>query len=388
MPLVVFLLLSLLFVRGSSAQPSGIGQSVRESYQAGELAMQKGDLPLAVKHFQHVLDLVPNDVGARVNLGVACMRQQKWKEALHYLTDAEKLAPQVPGIRLNIGLVHYRQADYTAAIPEFQAVLKQQPDSPQARRLLGLCYLFNERYAEATTTLQPLWPASSGDISYLYSLAVAAGNSSNQPLEQRAIEQLIQVGNDSPVVHLLIGKAYLGHEEYENALQELQKAAAGDSKLPMLHYNLGMVYRHKGDLQRARSEFLQDASLEPNVPFNFDQLGALLALDGKDREALAYFSKAVQLDPKLGTSWFGLAKIYKQEKRYPEALKALSQAGSIDPDSASVHYLRAQVLAALNRKSEAQAEFAIVQRLKKQTTDKFERQVLGTRYVDPELRKQ
>jgi Flp pilus assembly protein TadD len=369
----------------ASAQLLNRDEEVRKAYQTGEKAVQAGDLALAESSFLRVLELVPRDVGARVNLGVVFMRQQRWDQALKYLNQAETLAPQVTGIRLNIALVHYRQGAYADAIPDFQTVLQQQPDSAQARRLLGLCYLFEERYVDAATYLEPLWPVASNDLSYLYSLAVAAGNCGRHELEERAEKKLLEAGTDSPLVHLLLGKAYLGHEDYANALVELQKAAEADPKLPMVHYNLGMVYRHNGDLQKAQSEFLKDIELEPSVAFNYDQLGLLASLDGKDKQAEAYFLDAVKRDAKLGTSWFGLAKIYRQQKRYQAALTALQQAASIDPSSASVHYLRAQVLAATGRKTDAQTEFAAVQKLKQDSVDKLEQEISGTRYRDPQL---
>jgi tetratricopeptide (TPR) repeat protein len=108
-------------------------------------------------------------------------------------------------------------------------------------------------------------------------------------------------------------------------------------------------------------------------------------LDGKDRDAEIYFKDAVKRDRRLGTSWFGLAKICRQEKRYSEALKALDEAGAVDPRSASVHYLRAQILLAVGRKRESQLEMATVQRLKKDTVDKLEQEVSGATYRDREV---
>ncbi len=358
---------------------------VQDAYQAGEMALQQGDLAGAKKSFLRVLELVPNDVGARVNLGVVLMRERNWPQALAYLSQAEKLAPQVSGIRLNVGLVHYKQGEYGAAIPEFESVLKEDAKSVQARRLLGLCYLFEERYKDSADTLESLWPTSGDDLSYLYSLAVAAGQGGRPELEERALAQLMAVGKDSPILHLLLGKAYMAHGDYEHALTELQTAAKGDTKLPLLHYHLGLVYRHNGELERARGEFQADAAMEPDVAFNYDQLGLLASLDGKDRDAEIYFKDAVKRDRRLGTSWFELAKIYRQEKRYAAALKALDEAGAIDARSASVHYLRAQVLLAMGRKSESQLEMATVQRLKKETVDKLEQEISGATYRDREV---
>jgi Flp pilus assembly protein TadD len=107
--------LLLLLSAGCAAQSGGTEAVVRQAYEAGEAALRQGDLATAEKSFLQVLALVPRDVGARVNLGVIAMREQKWARALEYLQHAEKLAPQVTGIRLNIGLVHYRQRDLNEA---------------------------------------------------------------------------------------------------------------------------------------------------------------------------------------------------------------------------------------------------------------------------------
>ena len=152
------------------------------------------------------MQLAPSDVGALVNLGVVEMRRRNWKQALAYLRQAEKLAPQVPGIRLNIGLAYYREGDYKSAIPPFESVLRDQPQSTQARHLLGLCYFFGERYADAARTLEPLWPASQNDLSYLYVLSVAAGNAGRHDLEEKALARLLEVSNDTPGLPFVDGK--------------------------------------------------------------------------------------------------------------------------------------------------------------------------------------
>ena len=376
------LLLVLLCSIGTFAQTDNPEARIREAYQSGERAVQRGDLPEAEKWFLNVLELAPQDIGARVNLGVIFMREQNWPRALEYFAEAEHLAPQVPGIHLNLGLLYYRQGKYRAAIPEFQAASKGELGSVQAQRLLGLCYLFEEHYRDAATELEPLWEVSNSDLSYLYSLAVAAGNSGRHKLEERALTKLMDIGKDSPLVHLLLGKAYIAHQDDEHALAELRLAAAADPRLPLVHYNLGIVYRRLGQTEKARAEFLQDVAIEPSVAFNYDQLGLLCSQEANSHEAEIYFKDAVQRDPGLGTSWFGLAKIYKEQARYPEALNALNKAGALDPNSASVHYLRAQILTALKRDTEAQAEFAVVQRLKRDTIDELEGNISGAKYRD------
>jgi tetratricopeptide (TPR) repeat protein len=378
-------LAAIWIVPALAAQTAAPEALRRQAFEAGDSAMRRGQLAEAEKRFLEIVAMAPGDVGAHANLGVIYMRQQKWKRALEELRRAEKLAPQIPGIRLNIGLAYYRQGEYHKAIAPFESVVRDQPDSAQPRHLVGFCYMFDERYADAASALEPLWASSNSDLSYLYVLAVAAGNAERHDLEERALARLLDVGQNSPVLHLLLGKAYLNRGDDDKALVELQQAAATDAKLPMVHYNIGVVYKRRREYEKATEEFLKDIAVEPDVAYNYDELGTIGLTREQNLEARRYFEQALQRNSQIGTSWYGLAKIAKAEKRYAQALKALDSAGAIDPKSASVHYLRAQILMLLGRKAEAQTEFAAVRRLQVETTDKLELQISGAKYRDPQL---
>jgi tetratricopeptide (TPR) repeat protein len=358
---------------------------VGNSYEAGDSALRRGQLAEAEQRFLKITKIKPQDLRAHVNLGVIYMRQKNWKRALEELRTAEKIAPRIPGIRFDIGLVYYRQRDYQQAIAPFESVLRDQPDWPQARHLLGICYLSEERFTDAVAALEPLWASLNKDESYLYVLIVAAGNAGRHDLEERALDRLLDAGQNSPALELLVGKVYLNRGQDDRALVELEKAAAGDPKLPMLHYTLGIIYKRRHDYENAKQEFLKDAAAELDVANDYDELGSIsLSLDEYE-DAQRYFEKALQGDSRLPAAWYGLAKIHRAAKRYPEALKAIDAACALVPKSASVHYLRAQILAQLGREAEAQTEFAAVRRLHKETIDKLEQQIMGGIYRDPQL---
>jgi tetratricopeptide (TPR) repeat protein len=380
-PRILLLILAAGLPLHAATQPV----DTRQVFEHGQQALNSGDLTAAEKAFRQVLEAEPNNVGAHGNLAVVYMRRREWKPALAELHAAERLAPNVPGIRLNIGLIHFRQADYPHAIPPFESVVRDQPDATQARYLLGLCYFFTERYPDTVQTLQPLWPQESGNLNYLYVVAIAAGKGGRTELDQQATERLIEVGKDSAELHLLTGKAHVAHAQDDQALAEFEQAARIDPKQPFVHYFLGAVYRRRNDLERAKQEFLKDAAIEPDVAYDYDQLGAVCYALGQIPEAERYFKDAVRLDTSLGTSHFGLAKIYKEQGKYAEALKALDAAVAVDPQSSSVHYLRGQVLAAMDRRTEARSAFDEALRLKQATRDELERKISGQHPSDPQL---
>lgn len=398
LPPTFCLLLSGFFLPSTLCSPRSISQevsataransqalAVKTAYMQGQDALVRGDVDEAEQRFREVLTLDPQNAGAHANLGVIAMRHREWNRALAELKTAERLAPNVPGIRLNIGLAYYRQAEYRAAIGPLESVVRDQPDSLQPRFLLGLCYFLSEKYAEALKALNPLWAEESTNLSYLYIVSVAADKCGDRAVEDQAAARLLQVGGNSPEVHLLIGKAELARRANESAIKELQIAARANPHLPFVHFYLGMAYRRLHEFRLAEQEFRQDLIVDPGVAYTYNELGMVCSYLGQQAQAREYFRQALRFDSRLASSYYGLAKIDYQEKRYTEAWTALAEAGRLDPHSASVHYLRAEVLLGMGRRADSQAEFRVAARMQKAVRDELLREINGARVPNPEL---
>ena len=353
-------------------------------FQRGEAALASGDLEKAEQAFNEVLAVDPRSAAAYANLGVIDMRRKRWASALTSLHRAEKLAPEMTGVRLNIGLAYYRQNEYWRAIPAFESVVRDQPTSVQAHFLLGQCYFFTERWVEAVDTLEPIWTQESHDLTYLYVLDIAAEKAERKDLSDRALAQLAEVGGDSPEVHLLIGKAKLNLEAYDDAIGELKAAVAGNPKLPFAHFYLGMAYSKKGDYEAAKSAFLQDIALEPDVVFNYDELGNVFFMVEDDSEATKAYQHALKLDPKMLDAHLGLAKVFQRQEQYDKALQELTVAGKLDPTSSRIHYLRGQILLKMGRKEEGKKELDTSVAMSSARRDQRQKELEGDAIPNPE----
>src|SRR5215468_11680931 len=234
-------------------------------------------------------------------------------------------------MRLNIGLVEYRRGNYQEAVAPLASVVRDQPDSAQARYLLGLCYSFLDQPAEATSTLEPLWPKMSDQFVYLYVLGIAAFHSGNKELDEKATRHLVEVGGDTPLFHLLMAKALLNHSDDERALAELKKAEAGDPNIPFLHFNLGLAYQHLQDHEQAAAEFRKDIAAAPDLAYSYEQLARLLLEEGKVREALEQFRAALARDPRQSQSHLEVARILIRQGQDRAALPHLDAAEKYAP---------------------------------------------------------
>jgi tetratricopeptide (TPR) repeat protein len=342
---------------------SSVQENVAQIFQHGQDALAHGQLDDAERDFRSVLAADPKAGGAFANLGVVYMRRKQWAKALEMLHSAEKLMPQVAGIRLNIGLAYYRQSEYVKATPPFESVVRDQPEAVQPRYLLGLCYFFAERWADAATTLEPLWAQESGQLPYLYVLSNAAHRAHLKEIDDRATGQLIKIGDGSPEYRLFVGKYHLNLEEYDLALTEFQAAADADPKLPFVHFNLGLTYLKKQDYEHARDEFLKDAAVEPDLALNYDELGDVYSLMQENDNAEKSYREALRRDARLTNSHIGLVKIYEHEGKYSQALAEVDAAGKLEPARTDIHYLRGQALIHLGRKEEGKKELEAAVRI-------------------------
>jgi tetratricopeptide (TPR) repeat protein len=354
-------------------------------FQAGQNALNQGQLDAAERDFKQVLAINPQVGGAYANLGVVYMRRKQWTKALETLHKAEQLMPEVAGIRLNVGLAYYRQNEFLKAIPLFESVVRDQPDAPQPRHLLGLCYFFANRWADAATTLEPLWAQESGHLSYLYVLAIAAHRAGRKELDEKATAQLVKIGDNSAEYHLFMGKAHLNLEQYDMALADFQAAAEANPKLTFVHFNLGLAYLKKQDYEHARDEFLKDAAVEPDLAFNYDELGDVYALMQQDGEAEKSYRQALQHDPRLVNSYLGLAKVYQREAKYQQALNAIDSAERLDSQRTDIHYVKGQVLLHMGRKTEGKKELETSVRIDNEHRAEREKQVESGIVPSPEL---
>ncbi|HKU27867.1 MAG TPA: tetratricopeptide repeat protein [Candidatus Sulfotelmatobacter sp.] len=342
----------------STASAAVARSNPAQIFAHGQAALNSGQLAEAEKDFRRVLELDPQSGAAYTNLGVVYMRRKQWVKAVSALEKAERLSPQVAGIRLNIGLAYFRENEFLKAIPPLESVVLERPDAEQPRYLLGLCYFFSDQWKDAAATLEPLWQQESGHFAYLYVLSNAAYRAGRKDLDERAAEQLLKVGNDSPEYHLFAGKYHLNRQEYEQAVAQFEAAAKANPRLPFVHFNLGLAYMGKQDYARAKDEFLKDIAIEPDLALNYEQLGDLYWQTQDDKDAEKSYREALRRDPRLTNSRLGLAKIYQRGHNYPAALAETDAALKLDPARTDAHYVRGQVLLHLGRKQEAKKEIA------------------------------
>jgi tetratricopeptide (TPR) repeat protein len=94
------------------------------------------------------------------------------------------------------------------------------------------------------------------------------------------------------------------------------------------------------------------------------------------------YRQAIERDGTLANSYMGLGKLYRQAGRHREAKEMLDRAVALAPRSASVHYLRAQVLQRLGQSADARREFYTAAGLLKSFNDRLQQDPSGDQTAD------
>jgi tetratricopeptide (TPR) repeat protein len=360
--------------------PSSVGtppSGVREKFAQAQQALVARDYAAAERAFCEVIKLDPLSAAAYSDLGVVYLRTNRTTSAIQSFEAAQKLAPNEIGIDLNLGLAYYRQRDFEHAIPHFSRVLAADPGNNQARYLAGLCYFATRDYEHTVEMLAPLPDKEKRSIDFLFMQGISYGKLNQKAESQKAFDELVRVGGESPQMHLLLGKLYLDFFYNEQAALELNKAIARKPNLPFAHYNLGVVYQRLGQLDKAVEEYKKEIAISPREPWSYENLAKITLDRGSPDEAIPLFRRALSLYSELSNSWAGLGRAYSQKKQFGEAITCYHRALTLDPDNAKFHYQLGQAYLKSGEETAAQKEFAETRRLQKSSVERQAERLSG-----------
>jgi arylsulfatase A-like enzyme/cytochrome c-type biogenesis protein CcmH/NrfG len=161
-----------------------------------------------------------------------------------------------------------------------------------------------------------------------------------------AIRLALQMDPDNPSLQVLLGRAYLGLDDRENALAEFERAAEVNPSDPAPHFVMGVILLSDGRVREARESLEVAVRLEPSRVEALTELGKAYALEAKFEEAIDTLRRAVELDDGNLEAWMRLGAVYIDNQQWEEAREALQRARTLDPysslvlDKIAILYLR------------------------------------------------
>jgi len=238
----------------------------------------------------------------------------KTEEAIALYEDLVKSAPQDAGLRMNLSIAQFKAGRYREAITHAEAAFRLQPALVTANLFLGASHLELGDPANAVGPLERFVQAQPKDRNARLLLArakltleryddavthyqAAADLMPENPavwyglgqafeaLSARAFSDLELSAPDSAYFHALLGDALLAGRRYGAAADHYRQALAQQPSLQGLHAGLAAVYRETGRADPAASE--DDAEKKLPAPDCASRNSACDFMAGRYREVIA-----------------------------------------------------------------------------------------------------
>jgi tetratricopeptide (TPR) repeat protein len=251
--------------------------------------------------------------------------------------------------------------DPLVAVKEYQTAAKLNPSEPNlfdwgAELLLHRAL---EPASEVFTRGSSLFP---GSVRMLLGLGVALYDRGAYDQAARSLCQASDLNPADSTPYLFMGKIQaVETTQPEGMGQRLERFARlqPESALANYYYAVSVWQQRKG----------------PEDTENSTRVQSLL-------------EKAVHLDPKLGTAYLQLGILYAERRDWRQAVLSYQQATAADPELEEAHYRLAQAYRQTGEKLKAEQELQLHAQIKKETSEKAERERLEIREFVYTLRDQ
>ncbi len=102
----------------------------------GNAYLHEGDPAKALSYFMRQLEVSPM-MESYYNIGVILMHQDRNKEAIQYLEQAQSLAPDDTAIAINLGGIYLKLQQLDKATAHYQAAIEKDPDNDELKHIVA-----------------------------------------------------------------------------------------------------------------------------------------------------------------------------------------------------------------------------------------------------------
>jgi len=197
------------------------------------------------------------------------------------------------------------------SLVEAAKALLLDPKSARAFNIQGKAWMKKRDYHKAVDSLERSVELHS-EFESAYALGVSLLSLKDPESKNKAaqvFDTIVSAMGDSGSLHVLFGHAYREAEMQDDAIRELRKAIALDTRTPHAHYFLGLALLWKNewtDTPEIRQEFVTELS---NYPRDFLANYFLGYLDSNDRRydvANVHLKAAAEIDASWPEPWLFL----------------------------------------------------------------------------------
>ena len=325
-------------------------------------AQQHGDYPTAIRDYRKVLELRPNMVEAKVNLGAALVHMGDFDGAIAMYKSALPLVSLKNAVRRNLALAYYKKGDFKNAAEQFEILHSALPNDAGIASLLGYTDVQLGKADAAVALLEPLESHNAGNLDFEYAFGSALIKAGRRREGVERLEKVAKQGNSADA-YLLAGSTLLDLNDFELARRDLEEALRLDPKLPGVYTLTGTARDKTGAVKEAEEAFREALKINPDDFEANLYLGAILYKRRDLDQAKPYLDKALRLNPTSSMARYESAMLESTSGQYEAAAQALEKLVKDDPTWLEPHIELASLYYRLHRPEDGRKERETVERL-------------------------
>lgn len=290
----------------------------------GLLLLENGhDSESAIKEFEFVQTLFPEDHVTQNNMGLAYKQLGEYETAIVYFEKALQVKPTYFEAYFNLGETFEKQGAYEAALDNYQRA-----------------HVPNEKLAEAYKRYG-IYLANSGKI-------------------DRAVEQLNLALDSWPKcaeAHRALGRIYVQIQNLESAVHHFSEQIRLQPNQAEGFIDLGSTLFQTKDFAGAIANYQSALQINPDLPEVENNLGLAFCNLGQFEAALPHFENAIKTEPDYLAARNNMAGALSQLGENEAAIKQLEAIQELNPDNPQIHNNIGAELLKLGRTKQAIAHF-------------------------------
>lgn len=261
------------------------------------------------------------------------------------------------------GKLEEAQAKLTKASPK-------QDENLEVLYLQAKIHFKAKRFLDSLKTLQRCLTLRQDDPRVFVLVASNGLLLGRADISEPALKSAIRLRPAAALPRFQLGALYYTESHFQDAARELGEAVKLQPEFMQAHVLLGATLEELEDRDGAlRSygkgiELAERRKLQEDQPYLF--VGRFLARLNRVDEGLPYLQKAVEINPGSSEALYLIGKILSTQGRDPEAIETLLKSAQSNPQYPEPHYLLSRIYQKLGRSEQAQEEFQLFQKLKRE----------------------
>lgn len=333
----------------------------RWPYLLAHLYADASRLPEAIKTFEAVRAIDPEDAPTRIYLGQLYLQGGEFGKARASFEKARASRDTRAAALAGLGKTALAAGQYKEAAEDLEEALKLWPAASRLRQPLAMAYRGLGESAKAQANLarhvakgpepglaDPIVDEMSSRVvvsRVLLRRGQQFGRDGRFDLAEQAFRAAVSSDPASAEARANLGISLANLGKVQEARAELAESVRLDSASPSAQFSLAVVHDRLGEDVAAREHYLAALKRDPDNVQALVYLADLSLRTGEAQEAAGYYRRALAKDEHSTRVALSLAMALVKANRHAEARKVLEEAHAAEPRSAEVTNSLARVLA-------------------------------------------